>query len=1116
MPDMAGVGQAIGRRFGWVKEEPVRHKPWVSETPSDLSSEEDAFEVGPIVDGLVSLIRDADPPFTLSLSGSWGVGKSTIAEAVVNRIRKADTPAVLIDLWSEDVANLRRTLVIKVGAALTGYIDPDEADEKRQDIAKELDGEAATSTGTSETGRAHVGLVGVLKAIWHEPVTAVVLGLLGLALLAAYLSNPDPDTSVLGRTLPGLTIFYFTLALVQSGFIFVTRTATTTRGPAERSVVVAEAFRKYVTGKGVENPPRLVLVVVDNLDRLPGEDAVKALSEIRALVEVKGSRCIFLIPVDRDALAGHIKGALEGSKSGVGQDALVKQAEAAKQYLDKFFNLDLLLTEPAPVDIRDWALRKAEEVLPKDDPDDVSAAVQTIVSAAGNSPRAVKRIINGVSSRCRLLGSTTDVSLAQIAFVESLLTQFPGLLAWMNEEPRHFVTMRERLAAAVAGDDQTSALSGLPDRARLDTDAKSRLIQFLITNRDIELSVVKLALVLTLRSDSQWRGVTEPSRLRDAVAAGDPTAFRDALEATPDGEKSVAVLRAIEWIERSAKNFWRDAVNGVIAVVDGLPDLDATPTRLPSVVVQALAAADDANRARVTPTVATFALQSAAKTDATADLADGFARTLEANPLEGGPGEGLIRAVQLGAPHLSPDRLEVARRDLAKLPEPLLTPLFEPEVDVTLVAGPVAHRYAQQLAASDLTNPEPAKTAAERLVAFRRAGGGADGEFTSVAVRLTEQLRENPGELGADALALVTMSPEIVEGLTGDTIDTYATALAGRNARNRAPFFNVALDLGIADAVRPQVASEFDSWIANTSATAEMVREVVERHEAKLTAAGSTWPAHLRRRWVASRDEALARLVAECGPADSDGTLVVALREVPADQVGPLADNLAGAFDGQAGSVALLVAELARIAGKTTSVTETASLAPATVRLRNAHVDVDAITQAIGARAASLSSPADVRDLVIAAAAFDAAGVAEIAHEADGLAERSAAVGVADLEAGLWLARRSRRKTAATTVLTTAIRSTTVPLGKALGAARDVRWGVQGHSTLAMALVERARDPGLSDDQVREVLEHVSGYKRQPAATRDEYNELLSQIAQQRPDLDELINRIKASDAGGR
>lgn len=92
--------------------------PWLSDAPQRLDEGSDAFGVEGLVDRLARTIASARPPFTLSLSGTWGVGKSTVALAVVERLRADGVPAVLIDAWTEDVSTLRRTIVVAVGAAL--------------------------------------------------------------------------------------------------------------------------------------------------------------------------------------------------------------------------------------------------------------------------------------------------------------------------------------------------------------------------------------------------------------------------------------------------------------------------------------------------------------------------------------------------------------------------------------------------------------------------------------------------------------------------------------------------------------------------------------------------------------------------------------------------------------------------------------------------------------------------------------------------------------------------------------------------------------------------------------------------------------------------------------
>jgi hypothetical protein len=147
--------------------------------------------------------------------------------------------------------------------------------------------------------------------------------------------------------------------LFGSGLVFSVPSETKISAPASEEVVLSERFEQVVTGKlpdRLDPPKKLparVLVVVDNLDRLQGQEALVALGSIRALIDIsEGSRCIFLVPVDRRALTRHLEGTLgAGSSSG-----------AADDYLQKLFNLDIPLTQPELFDVRGFATSVASRL----------------------------------------------------------------------------------------------------------------------------------------------------------------------------------------------------------------------------------------------------------------------------------------------------------------------------------------------------------------------------------------------------------------------------------------------------------------------------------------------------------------------------------------------------------------------------------------------------------------------------------------------------------------------------------------------------------------------------------------------------------------------------------
>ena len=280
---------------------------WLQDQPPDLEvTDGDSFAVSALVDRLVTLVKASPAPFTLSLSGSWGIGKSTIAETLIKRVRKEPNAmkACLVDAWGEDIEHLRRTLAIAVGAELLG------GDAHREEVADRIDKPIGLTRAVS-TPRGEFVLPDTLQSIPRH-LQQVLIAIVGIEvlILAALLLAGSESLKFLVPILAGVLGATLTAAITKTDILFRVENTTETKAPAAESVHMAREFAAAVTGTDDDPSSQRVLVVVDNLDRLPGRDALRALAEIRSLVEIKGSRCVFLIPVDRAAFATHIETAL--------------------------------------------------------------------------------------------------------------------------------------------------------------------------------------------------------------------------------------------------------------------------------------------------------------------------------------------------------------------------------------------------------------------------------------------------------------------------------------------------------------------------------------------------------------------------------------------------------------------------------------------------------------------------------------------------------------------------------------------------------------------------------------------------------------------------------------
>lgn len=1084
------VVDALKSRLG-KRNEPARPRPWLSDSPPDLETAKDAFGVSELIDGLVDTLDAAMPPFTVSLSGSWGIGKSTVAEAVVARLRKRGRPAVLLDAWTEDIASLRRSLVIAVAAALHAPGDMKKEAAAREDIARKLDEETRQSKTKGLPPKAEFGLLRSLLAAIRNPVP--LLGLIGLTLALVFVALVVDPNGPIGRTVPPILGVLVGFLLVNSGYFFVATPASVTTGPAERSVLEAAEFRKYVIG--TEDSPERVIVVVDNLDRLPGEVAVKALSEIRALVEIKNSRCIFLIPVDRGALVGHISGTLDR-----GAEDSQEAVRAARDYLDKFFNLDLLLTRPEPVDIRDWALEQAKEILPGYDDEDLRSAVQIVAYAAGSSPRAVKRILNGVSSRLRLLGTSETMSLTKLALVESLLAQFPDLLGRISEDPRGFVEARDELARAEAAEAQSSAVAKLASGGEV-----VPLASFLIAYRDIELSAPDVRLILSLRRDREWSGISNPDDLRAAVREGNIEGFATALKATPEEEQEHAVERAIYQVERS-RAYPRDALNAILVAVPAVATYPRLQARLHRATVEILLA-NELPRRLITIEVATFVF---GRTHwRLADLAKLLVATLASQKDKAETG--LIQAVQLAKPQLDPQTTEAARKGLADLPPESLTTLFEPTVDLDLVEGPVAAAFAGRAAQLDMAVPDQEATLRDlrRLGDFRRGGGEVDPSFAPIAARLTSQLTAVSGDLSGPALEVLAASVPVLRGLEPTELDPLAAALEGRAGTNRAPYFDAILGLDVGESREKSTSAQVDAWLGTSGLEPEPARSLLESHLTALDRAGSTWRDLLCKQWLGQKKAAFAATVAELGGPDGRTQVVAAITQAAVPEVPARATEAIAILGDDEDSLRALAAGLGTWVKSVTPITAMATVATAFAELEKRHIELNALTAAITERADLLSSGTDIAALVRSVEAIEAAGCSAVVASADALARRTLAVGVTDGPAATWVALKSSDTALGTKVVADAVRSPNVPVPAAVTAADATRNRLGRTAEIALALAERAAAPATTEPEAESLLRQAKPWRPQPSQTRREYEDRLSEIAGRWSDLDKLINDLK-------
>lgn len=662
---------------------------------------------------------------------------------------------------------------------------------------------------------------------------------------------------------------------MNSGLVVTVQATSETQAPAEAFVETQRIFRELATSPARATTP--ILVVVDNIDRLAADDALFALREIRSLVEVPESRTVFLVPLDRGVLIRQLGKELGGS-------------QPARDFLDKFFNVDIPLTDPEPVDLRSWIRDVASQVFEGDDrePDELAALAQVVALAAGRSPRAAKRILNGVYARQRLVedAARDRLKLPPIAIVEALLIRIPDSIKVLLEAPRQFVDVRLRIREGEKSprdDDFITRLAG---------DAASEIRRFLFATREIELTLSDLQDLLSLRQERTWRDIADGGATIAALEAGDGVRLVEVLHGLDENRRAPVISRSIEWGRKSFEDGYPlSAFNALNAVAEAI-------ALAPSEEASAQSFASDLLRntpieevlARITPETVELLGRSGSRLGQTVWTSALAALTPELPEAAQRAG---VRMLKATSRHATSETRRAAQARIANYGNSTLEPLFEPPVLSELIDADVGNRYAADLAQLDLTEEgvSRATISAERLALAQAHGWKGTTQVGAIVTRLATQVAAvkdfTPG-----VEHLVEELTKTTSAYSGATISELVTALAAWAGPRREATLALALRHNPKD-VSAATKGQVESWL--TTADPAAIASLATRTEAAPSRAAIDAAGVLASRWLKDGDEAVATLSTEFEvPAQRGHSLVAGVRDAPATTALPRISQLLG------------------------------------------------------------------------------------------------------------------------------------------------------------------------------------------------------------------------------
>ena len=557
----------------------MMHPTFVPDEPGSLSAEDDLFGHRDYAAMLERAVLAAPTRFTFGLFGDWGLGKSTILQALRERLaERRDCTFVGFDAWRYENDALRREFLRELATQLhaSGAFGRWKADRE----LSVLDEDVASSRERE------------LTLSWRQ----LVVGLVGVCTLAAvYLlvhgAVDDPDGSALTLVLL-MPLIVFLAARAER--LLRVREENVTRRRLEDPDRFAAAFRKLI--RQVGNRERIV-IAVDNLDRCTPETAADLLGTIKTYLEPElreledAPAVVFVIAVDDRALRRHLM-TLAPERPGVEGRARENDArQYADEYLRKFFNASTSLRPLRTGDVSEYIRRQVEGVVARLvdpaswEPDPRLGAVpppagqaEQIVEMATAAfrrsprrvnPRRVKQFVNNFELQMSLIREREEGATPKIVPRISPHFALVAKLVLLEEEwPDRFDQLRQD-EELLSRWHEAARKQEVPDG--WDESEWLGFAPFLRSSRDVRPE--RLTAFLRLKLTEKEAQLPRFSDFRDAVVSGDFANVESLLTAPDVAARKRSYAEHLPQVLN--EEVYRGRIQGAVNVVDTLLSVDA-------------------------------------------------------------------------------------------------------------------------------------------------------------------------------------------------------------------------------------------------------------------------------------------------------------------------------------------------------------------------------------------------------------------------------------------------------------------------------------------------------------------------------------------------------------
>ncbi|MEW6720275.1 MAG: P-loop NTPase fold protein, partial [Thermodesulfobacteriota bacterium] len=488
----------------------------------DSPSSEDRF--GPhqdIAKAIANLIRSGDGGRPIGLTGTWGSGKSTVVALLRKEIETFPNHRMLVfDAWAHDGDPLRRTflqsLIRFFRDAYPNWISKESWTIREADLVRRRKvSETETSPHLTPAGKAlgiSALLIPVGSALFSQGLrdgaSLLHTGPVSLATLFGFLLTVSPLLVLICFALAyrmksrkGDPVHIESANLIA---IFIqkaeTKTRTeTTETPDPTSIEFEKTFTDLM-GEALEPAENRFVLVMDNLDRIEADGALKIWSTLQTFLQLDTGKHAWLkklwvvVPFDQKSISRlWEKNAPQANESGENK----KHSNFASSFLDKTFPIRFDVPPLVLSDWRAYLIEMLREAFPNHHEEEFETiahlmAVERMDGTVSHTPREIKMVVNQIGALHRQRQDI--VPLPHIAYYVLLQRDHAEVLKGLTDK-----TFPSEEAAAILGDNVQDSLAALAFGLEVSTSRQLLLEPILLA----ALSKPDIKTLLTLRDSTR-------------------------------------------------------------------------------------------------------------------------------------------------------------------------------------------------------------------------------------------------------------------------------------------------------------------------------------------------------------------------------------------------------------------------------------------------------------------------------------------------------------------------------------------------------------------------------------------------------------------------------------